>query len=38
MLMAHRGLIDDDPVIFALKDRFSWLALGLIGASVLAAI
>jgi 4-hydroxybenzoate polyprenyltransferase len=38
MLMAHRGLIDDDPVIFALKDRFSWLALGLIGASLLAAL
>jgi 4-hydroxybenzoate polyprenyltransferase len=38
MLLAHRGLIDADPVIFALRDRVSWLALGAIGAIMLAAM
>ena len=38
MLLAQRGLIDDDPVIFALKDRASWLALGIIGVIILAAL
>jgi 4-hydroxybenzoate polyprenyltransferase len=38
MLLAQRGLIDDDPVIFALGDRVSWLALGTIGSIMLAAI
>jgi 4-hydroxybenzoate polyprenyltransferase len=38
MLLAQRGLIDDDPVVFALRDRVSWLALGAIGAIMLAAI
>lgn len=38
MLLTQRGLIDDDPVIFALRDRVSWLALGAIGAIMLAAI
>ena len=38
MLFAQRGLIDDDPVIFALKDRASWLALGAISAIMFAAI
>lgn len=38
MLLCQRGLIDDDPVIFALRDRFSWLAFGAIGALMLAAI
>jgi hypothetical protein len=38
MLFAQRGLIDDDPVIFALRDHVSWLALGTIGAIMLAAI
>jgi 4-hydroxybenzoate polyprenyltransferase len=38
MLLAQRGLIDDDPVIFALKDRVSWIALAAIGATMLAAI
>lgn len=32
-LIAHRGQMHDDPIIFALKDRTSWL----IGAGVLAA-
>ncbi|MGJ4950888.1 UbiA family prenyltransferase [Bradyrhizobium sp. HKCCYLS20291] len=38
MLFARRGLIDDDPVIFALKDRVSWLALGSMGAIMFAAL
>jgi 4-hydroxybenzoate polyprenyltransferase len=38
MLLAQRGLIDDDPVIFALKDRASWLALAIIGVIMLAAL
>jgi len=38
MLLAQRGQIDDDPVIFALRDRVSWIALGAIGAILLLAI
>ena len=38
MLLAQRGQIDDDPVIFALHDRVSWFALGAIGAILLVAI
>ncbi|MGN1287887.1 MAG: UbiA family prenyltransferase [Bradyrhizobium sp.] len=38
MLFAQRGLIDDDPVMFALRDRASWVALGAIGVIMLAAI
>jgi 4-hydroxybenzoate polyprenyltransferase len=38
MLFAQRGLIDDDPVIFALRDHVSWFALGAIGVIMLAAI
>jgi 4-hydroxybenzoate polyprenyltransferase len=38
MLLARRGQIDDDPVIFALRDRASWIALGTLGAIMLIAI
>jgi len=38
MLSAQRGLIDDDPVVFALRDRVSWLALGAIGTIMLVAM
>jgi 4-hydroxybenzoate polyprenyltransferase len=38
MLLAQRGQIDDDPVIFALSDRVSWLALGTICSIMLVAI
>ena len=31
-LLAHRGLMHDDPVVFALKDRASWIVLALFGA------
>lgn len=30
-LIAHRGQMRDDPVLFALKDRVSWLVGGLLG-------
>jgi 4-hydroxybenzoate polyprenyltransferase len=33
-----RGELDDDPVLFALKDRGSWLCLAAIGACWIAAI
>lgn len=37
LMMAHRGTMNDDPVIFALRDRTSWLTLaGMAGAFMLA--
>lgn len=38
MLFAQRGRIDDDPVIFALTDRVSWLVLGVICCVTFASI
>ena len=38
LMMAHRRLMNDDPVVFALKDRNSRLAVLAIGLVVLAAI
>ena len=38
-LFAHRGILHDDPVVFAIKDRVSWLAglvMVLIGLAALA--
>ncbi|KPQ07165.1 MAG: UbiA prenyltransferase [Rhodobacteraceae bacterium HLUCCA12] len=40
VLLAHRGLMDDDPVVFATRDRISQIAIALmlalvVGASVL---
>jgi 4-hydroxybenzoate polyprenyltransferase len=37
LLMAGRRLIDDDPVVFALRDRNSYIVLGAIGLVLLAA-
>jgi hypothetical protein len=37
-MMAHRRLMDDDPIIFALKDWNSLLAFSLIGAILIGAI
>ena len=31
-------VVDDDPVVFALKDRVSWLTIGAIGVIMLLAI
>ena len=38
LMMAHRRLMDDDPIIFALKDWNSVLAFSLIGAILMGAI
>ena len=37
MMLAHRRLMNDDPVLFALKDWNSLVAAGLIGAILIAA-
>jgi len=37
LLMAHRRHMDDDPIVFAIKDRPSLVILGLVGALVLLA-
>jgi 4-hydroxybenzoate polyprenyltransferase/phosphoserine phosphatase len=37
LLMAHRRLMDDDPIVFALRDWNSYVALGLIGLILLGA-
>jgi 4-hydroxybenzoate polyprenyltransferase len=37
LLMAHRRLMHDDPIVFALKDRNSWFSFGLIACIMAAA-
>jgi 4-hydroxybenzoate polyprenyltransferase len=37
-LLAHRGTLDDDPVIFALRDRVSWWHAGAVAALWLVAV
>jgi hypothetical protein len=37
LVLAHRRLIDDDPIVFALRDPVSRLAVGLMIAIVLLA-
>ena len=37
-IIAHRGTLDEDPIVFAIKDRTSYLAATLIGAAVVAGI
>ncbi len=37
-LLAARGEVDDDPLVFAMRDRTSWLTALAIGAIVLAAL
>jgi len=37
LMMADRRLMDDDPILFALKDRNSLLAVALIGVIMIAA-
>jgi 4-hydroxybenzoate polyprenyltransferase len=37
-LLAHRGLLHDDPVVFAIKDRQSWLAAVVVALIGLAAM
>ncbi len=38
LMMAHRRLVHDDPIVFALKDRISYIAGALIAGIMLAAI
>jgi len=38
LMMAHRRLMDDDPMVFALKDRVSLLTIGTAVALVVAAL
>ncbi len=38
LMLASRRQMDDDPVVFALKDRVSLLTIGLAGVLILAAI
>jgi 4-hydroxybenzoate polyprenyltransferase/phosphoserine phosphatase len=38
LMLAHRGLMNDDPVVFALKDKISLATLGAVGAVVIGAI
>jgi 4-hydroxybenzoate polyprenyltransferase len=38
LMMAHRRLVNDDPIVFALKDRVSIIAGVLIAGIMLAAI
>jgi 4-hydroxybenzoate polyprenyltransferase len=37
LLMAHRRLMDDDPIVFALRDWNSYAALGLVGLILIGA-
>jgi 4-hydroxybenzoate polyprenyltransferase len=37
LLLAHRRLIDDDPIVFALKDRVSLMVLVAIGIAIIGA-
>jgi 4-hydroxybenzoate polyprenyltransferase len=36
-LIAHRGQMDDDPIVFAIKDRVSWAVAALFAAVFMAA-
>jgi len=38
LMMAHRRLMDDDPIVFAIRDKVSLLAIILSGVLILAAI
>jgi 4-hydroxybenzoate polyprenyltransferase len=38
LLLANRRLMDDDPIVFALRDRNSWLAFGLIATIIVVAV
>jgi 4-hydroxybenzoate polyprenyltransferase/phosphoserine phosphatase len=38
LMLAHRGLMHDDPVVFALKDKVSLATLGLVGVFFIGAM
>jgi hypothetical protein len=37
LMLAHRRIMDDDPIIFALRDKPSLVAAAIIGCAVLLA-
>jgi 4-hydroxybenzoate polyprenyltransferase/phosphoserine phosphatase len=37
LMLAHRGLMDDDPIVFALRDRPSLISAAVIGAAAVLA-
>lgn len=37
-IIAHRGNMDDDPIVFALKDKISVVCGGLIGLFMMLAV
>lgn len=36
-LVSHRGELDDDPIIFAIRDRVSWALAAVVGVAILLA-
>ncbi|GEO16336.1 UbiA family prenyltransferase [Microvirga aerophila] len=38
LLLAHRRLMDDDPIVFAIRDRNSWAAAAISAACIVAAM
>ena len=38
MVLANRGRVHDDPILFALRDRASWITVAGIAAAVAAAL
>jgi hypothetical protein len=38
LMLAHRGEMNDDPVVFAIKDKLSLATFGVIGALVIGAM
>lgn len=37
-ILAHRNLVDDDPVVFALKDKTTWISIAVVGLIFWASI
>jgi len=37
-ILTHRNQVHDDPVVFAIKDRVSWIALGCLGVVIFISI
>jgi hypothetical protein len=38
LMMAHRGTMNDDPVVFALRDRISWMIVACMAGVFLYAL
>jgi hypothetical protein len=37
-MLSHRRALKDDPVVFALRDRWSWAIGAVIAAAIIAAL